>query len=196
MVQIVFAHGAGAGPESEFMQHISGVLEEKGYKVQRITFPYWQKVVQTGKKRPPDRAPVLDQYFVETVQALRDPSQPLFVMGKSMGARVAARTAEQLGATGMIGLGFPFHPPGKPEWDRFDDLACAHVPSIIIQGSRDPFGNENWLELERLPSFVRVQWLAAANHDLVAPKRTGLSPEQGWQQVVNMVDQFIQEQLN
>ncbi|WP_194755852.1 alpha/beta family hydrolase [Aliidiomarina indica] len=196
MVHIAFAHGAGAGHDSDFMRNISRLLEDKGYIVQRVTFPYWQKVQQTGKKRPPDRAAILDQHFIDVVQQRRDDTQPLFVMGKSMGARVAARTAKTLNAQGMIGLGFPFHPPGKQERHRIDDLACAEVPSLIIQGSRDPFGNASWVTSQTLPKFASVHWVDAANHDLVAPKRTGVSPEAGWQQVVAMIDQFIQERIN
>ncbi|MCH8500487.1 MAG: alpha/beta fold hydrolase [Aliidiomarina sp.] len=195
MIRIVFAHGAGAGPESDFMQSVAAKLGEKGYKVHTFAFPYWQKVLESGTKRPPDRAVKLDQAMLDQVQALREqfPQDKFVLLGKSMGSRVAFRTADAANARAAIALGFPFHPPKQPDKDRFADLVNTRAANLIIQGTADPFGRPDFVNGHGLPHNVAIQWLADGNHDLVAAKRSGLTQNQSWQQVADWVDEFIQQ---
>lgn len=195
MSLIVFAHGAGAGPESDFMQAIRSKLEEKGHKVHTFAFPYWQKVLESGKKRPPDRAAALDAHFIAEVRKaqMRFPGDPLVLLGKSMGSRSAFRIADAVQAQAVIALGFPFHPPGKPENDRTAELFNSRQASLVIQGSSDPFGKPNVVNAKALPTQLQIRWLERGNHDLVAAKATGLTQDQCWQQVSNWIDEFIQQ---
>jgi len=195
MIRIVFAHGAGAGPESDFMQSVAAKLSENGYKVHTFAFPYWQKVLESGTKRPPDRAATLDQAMLDQVQTLRNqfPQDKFVLLGKSMGSRVAFRTADAANAVAAIALGFPFHPPRQPDKDRLADLVNTRSANLIIQGTSDPFGRPSFVESRGLPQNVAIQWLAQGNHDLVAAKRSGLTNDQSWQQVADWVDEFIQQ---
>lgn len=199
-VNLFFAHGAGAGPESEFMQTIGQLCEEKGYRVHWVTFPYWQKVQESGTKRPPDRASVLDAYFVDYVKQQRiGVNSPTFLMGKSMGARVAFRTAEALNAAGVIGLGFPFHPPGRSEKHRLNEVLDTVQPALILQGERDPFGNRAWVAAhhQALQSRknLKMIWMHEGNHDLVPPKRSGRTSSDAWAQAVAAIHEFIENTM-
>ncbi|RUO22563.1 alpha/beta hydrolase [Aliidiomarina iranensis] len=198
MAIFVFAHGAGAGPETEFMQIISANLEQKGHKVHRFAFPYWQKIEQSGKKRPPDKKEVLDAAFIAEVTRIQEGCEdiPLVVMGKSMGARVAFRCADKVNAVAAIGLGFPFHPPGKPEKHRLADLTNGRRRNFIVQGSRDPFGKPEWLAEQALPKNLRLHWVTDGNHDLAQPKRNGLTNTECWQLVSREIDAFVTKLTN
>lgn len=192
---ILFAHGAGAGPESEFMKAFRSAFVEHGYVVACLTFPYWQKVLETGKKRPPDKAVKLDAAFQDAAQNVKEtyPELPLVVMGKSMGARVAYRCASDVNAQARVGLGFPFHPPGKQEKNRLGELTALTMPSLIVQGSRDPFGNAEvvleWEKSNLVLQGLELRWVEAGNHDLMQPKRIEENLRISWKGIVdNIVD--------
>ncbi|RUO38181.1 alpha/beta hydrolase [Aliidiomarina shirensis] len=193
MAIFVFAHGAGAGPESEFMQAISANLEQKGHKVHRFAFPYWQIIEQSGKKRPPDKQNVLDAAFIEEVAKVREESDdiPLVVMGKSMGARVAFRCADTVNAIAAVGLGFPFHPPGKQDKHRLAELENSRKRNFIVHGTSDPFGKPEWLAEKTLPKNLTIHWVEGGNHDLSRPKRSGLTNAESWQLISREIDAFV-----
>lgn len=193
MAIIVFAHGAGAGPESEFMCSISTFLAQKGHKVHRFAFPYWQKIEQSGKKRPPDQRNVLDAAFIEQVRIVQQEADdiPLFVMGKSMGARVAFRCADAVDAKAAIGLGFPFYPPGKPEKHRLGELANQRPENFVLHGTRDSFGKPDWVAAQQLPANLQLEWFTDGDHDLRLPKRSGFSQAEAWQLVARSIDRFV-----
>ena len=193
---ILFGHGAGAGPESEFMQTIGHALTERGFVVVFHVFPYWQKVLQTGKKRPPDRADKLDESFIAAAQQLKDeyPVTPLLVMGKSMGARVAFRCAQEVGAAARIGLGFPFHPPGKKDKHRMNEIEALQMSSLIVQGERDPFGNVDAVQefASQYSSLnnIEISWVPAGNHDLKQPKRIDDLARTNWADIVTNIEKW------
>src|SRR5690606_12125448 len=120
-VRVVFAHGAGAGLQSDFMQFIALGLALHDVEVVRFNFPYWQKFMDSGVRRPPNPIPHLEHCMATVVNQFDD-GKPLFLMGKSMGSRVAFRQADALGAVAAIALGYPFHPVGKPDRLRLADL--------------------------------------------------------------------------
>lgn len=196
---LVFAHGAGAGPDSQFMQSMADALSNHGIVVGRVEFPYWSKIRETGKKRPPDRAPVLDQCFAEAVASASEkfPHLPVWVGGKSMGARVALRavgqSSSQLPVSGWIGFGFPFHPPGKPERNRLNEMTTMPTNSLIIQGTKDPFGNQIWVPEQVRTHAIRsrIHWVEQAGHDLNPPKSSGISAQEAWQAQAKVVAEFI-----
>jgi predicted alpha/beta-hydrolase family hydrolase len=171
---LILAHGAGAPADSPFMTSLAGFLAQEGVTTVRFEFPYMQKRREDGRKRPPDRQPVLLACFSEVIdQVAADAGEGarLFIGGKSMGGRMATVLAASESCPAVIAgvacFGYPFHPPGKPEkmrTEHFDQLGC---PLFIAQGNRDPFGKREEFE-GGLPggSKVAIHWLEGGNHDL------------------------------
>ncbi|KPH60175.1 alpha/beta hydrolase [Pseudoalteromonas porphyrae] len=190
--QFIFAHGAGAGSDSEFMQHMAVLLGKKGIDVGLFDFEYMQIAKQTNKRRPPDRAPKLLDYYAH-ILTLAQPNLPLFIGGKSMGGRMASMLACQSKEPilGVVAFGYPFHPPGKPEKlriDHFGDIAC---PFIVLQGERDTFGTREelaTLELAKRPEFV---WLNDGDHSLKPRKRSGFTVEQNLSEAAENAANFM-----
>lgn len=188
--RVVFAHGAGAGLQSDFMQYVALALAVHDIEVVRFNFPYWQKFVDTGRRRPPDRQPALQHAMITVCEQFTD-NKPLFVLGKSMGARVAFQIADRVGALGAIALGFPFHPNGKPEKLRVNELTNACNQNLVLQGERDSMGRPDEVAEYELPKNLQVQWLAFADHSLQPTKRSGLATADVWQQAVDAIAAFI-----
>ncbi|RLT92894.1 MAG: alpha/beta hydrolase, partial [Ketobacter sp.] len=109
----MLAHGAGAPMDSDFMATIARLVCDRGIKVVRFEFPYMAQRRETGKKRPPDRMPVLMDTFSQVIDDHGGPDHCV-VAGKSMGGRVASMVLAEGKARAAISLGYPFHPPGKP----------------------------------------------------------------------------------
>ena len=128
-VTFVFAHGAGAGMDHEFMQSVAKGLAFKGIRVIRFNFPYMIKRAEDGKRRPPDRAPKLLEAYREIIEQVD--ADKLVIGGKSMGGRMASHLSEVDKVEAMACLGFPFHPPGKPEKYKGEHLAELAKLSLI-----------------------------------------------------------------
>lgn len=143
---LVLAHGAGAGQRHPFMTAIATGLAGRGVTVVTFDFPY----MHAGRKLP-DRAPVLEACFAAVVGAVRETpglgARPLFVGGKSMGGRMATHlgASRVTDAAGIVALGYPLHPPGKPLQLRTAHLPAIAWPVLIVQGSRDAFGTPDEL---------------------------------------------------
>lgn len=152
----IFAHGAGAGMEHDFMAAVAKGLVEQGIRVVRFNFPYMIKRAEDGKKRPPDRAPKLLEAYEEVIAHFT--SQPIVIGGKSMGGRMSSLLAENELVAGIACLGFPFHPPGKPEKFKGDHLANIEKPTLILQGERDTFGKREEFDDFVLSSQVKVSF--------------------------------------
>ena len=169
-VVLIFAHGAGAPADSPFMEELSEALERESIGVVRFEFPYMQKRRLDGKKRPPDREPVLLEHFsgvVDQVCAELGGESMILVGGKSMGGRMASILASRRdGIDGVVCFGYPFHPPGKLDRWRtahFSDLNC---PMLVLQGTRDPFGKPAEMAgHERELDGINLRWLEGGNHD-------------------------------
>lgn len=169
-VVLILAHGAGAPADSPFMEELSAALEREGIGTIRFEFPYMQKRRQDGKKRPPDREPVLLEYFsgvIDRVRAELGSGSLILVGGKSMGGRMASILASRRDdIDGVICFGYPFHPPGKLDRWRtahFRDLNC---PILVLQGTRDPFGKPDELEDHQQElEAIDLRWLEGGNHD-------------------------------
>jgi uncharacterized protein len=143
----VFAHGAGAGHSHPFMTSYASGLAARGITVVTFNFPYMEK-----KRRTPDRAPVLEEAFRRAVTGAVEQRQvkasKLFIGGKSMGGRIATHLGADLGKwpaapkpSGIISFGYPLSPPrGKRTGDRVSHLKSLTIPTLIVQGTRDPFG--------------------------------------------------------
>lgn len=136
---LVVGHGAGGGVNAPDIVTGRDAALAAGWVVARVTQPY-----RVAGRRSPAPAPKLDEAWVAVVGALRKRrglgAPPLVVAGRSSGARVACRTADAVGADGVLCLAFPVHPPGKPEATRLPELDSPNCPVLVIQGDRDPFG--------------------------------------------------------
>ncbi len=174
---LVLAHGAGAPMDSDFMADMAARLCDRGLAVMRFEFPYMARRRETGRKSPPDRAPVLLQSFREQLEALDDPENVL-IGGKSLGGRMASMLATEMSVAGVICLGYPFHPPGKPERTRLDHLPDLRAPMLICQGERDPLGSREEVAGYDLPASVQLHWLPDGDHDLKPRKKSGYTHEQ------------------
>jgi len=172
-IVLILAHGAGQGPDSDFMAQMAVRLAAGGVRVVRPWFPYMAKAVAQGRRRPPDRQPVLLDALRATLMSERRGAAPVMVGGKSMGGRIAAMLADEVDAAGLVCLGYPFHPPGKPERTRLEPLAALRTPALICQGERDPFGSYAEVEGYALGDNPRVVWIADGEHSFKPRKSSG-----------------------
>lgn len=190
---VTLAHGAGAPMDSPFMETVAKGLADKGLRVARFEFPYMAKRRSEGTKKPPDRAPVLLQTWRDAIDQLG--RERLIVGGKSMGGRIAsmiAATLEQEGApvSGVACLGYPFHPPGKPERLRTEHLETIKTPTLILQGERDPFGKRDEVEAYNLSNAVELHWLTDGDHGLKPRKASGRSEADNIEEAVAALARF------
>lgn len=175
---LIFAHGAGAPMDSDFMNALSRQLAEQGITVVRFEFPYMAQRRSGGGKRPPDRQPILLDCWHEVYGELAEHTDlpgPLMIGGKSMGGRMASLIADELGVAGLCCFGFPFHAPGKPEKLWVEQFARMSTPARIFQGSRDTFGKPDELVSVEFSPAVELCWLEDGDHDLKPRKASGIS---------------------
>lgn len=167
---LVLAHGAGAGQASAFMVRSAAALAARGLTVATFDFPY----MAAGRKIP-DRAPVLEQAWREAIAEARRqaPGLPLHIGGKSMGGRIASHVASQ-GVdgplAGLVFLGYPLHPPGRPDQRRDAHLPAIAEPMLFVQGTRDPFGSSDEIRA-LLPSLQRatLEAIDGGDHSFKVP---------------------------
>jgi predicted alpha/beta-hydrolase family hydrolase len=188
---IALAHGAGAGMNSSFMCAIAAGLAERGFQVVRFEFPYMAERTRTGKKRPPDREPVLRDTWHTVVERLG--RAHLVIGGKSMGGRIASLIADEAGVAGLICLGYPFHPVGKPDRLRVEHLRELATPTLILQGTRDPFGNREEVSKYALSASIQVHWLEDGNHDFTPRQASGRSEVQNWDEAIEAIAAFVRK---
>ena len=158
---LVLGHGAGGGIEARDLVTLATELPLRGVTVVRVEQPW--RVAGRKVAGPP---PTLDRAWLAVLEAL-DVDGPLVVGGRSAGARVACRTASEVGAAGCVALAFPLHPPGRPGTSRMDELVGAGVPTLVVQGERDSFGGPKALPRKR-PGFV-VCSVPGADHSFRVP---------------------------
>jgi predicted alpha/beta-hydrolase family hydrolase len=187
----IFAHGAGAGMEHDFMAAVAKGLVEQGIRVVRFNFPYMMKRAEDGKKRPPDRAPKLLDAYEEVITHFA--STPVVIGGKSMGGRMSSLLAENTLVAGIACLGFPFHPPGKPENYKGEHLATLEKPTLILQGERDTFGKREEFENFTLSEQVSVTFVPDGDHSFKPRKRSGYTEEGNIALAVEHLARFINE---
>jgi len=167
----LMAHGAGAAMDSAGMTALVGPLTSRGIRVVRFEFGY-MAARREGVRRPPPRADTLAPEYRDAVAAVRaaGPMESLLIGGKSMGGRVASMVADELAdlgyIRGLVCLGYPFHPPEKPEQLRTAHLHALRTPTLICQGTRDPFGTRDEVPGYGLSPAIEVHWLEDGDHDL------------------------------
>lgn len=175
--------------DTPFMHAMALGLAERGYRVARFEFPYMAQRRQSGKSRPPDREPVLRETWLKVVESLgRD---HLVIGGKSMGGRIASLIADEAAVAGLVCLGYPFHPVGKPDQLRVKHLQVIKTPTLILQGERDTFGGREEVGTYNLPATIRIQWLTDGDHSFKARKSSGSSEARNWQTAIDAIDIFV-----
>lgn len=194
LANFVFAHGAGAGQDSEFMHVIAQQLAKQNINVIRFNFAYMQLALDTGKRRPPEKADKLLVQYKQVIEQL-DPALPLFIGGKSMGGRMASMLLPDSPATACICMGYPFHPPGKPEKLRTDHLKDMQKPILILQGERDTFGTKQEIPNFQLSSQINVSYLTDSDHSFKPRKKSGKTLQDNLDEAVSQIVGFIKTQV-
>jgi predicted alpha/beta-hydrolase family hydrolase len=166
---ILLAHGAGAPMDSASMTAAAKALARAELRIARFEFAYMASRRTAEGRKPPPRAEKVMGEYLAAVDALKAKG-PLIIGGKSMGGRVASMVCDELFAkgriVGLLCLGYPFHPVGKPEQLRTAHLAALKTPALIVQGTRDPFGTREEFKAYKLSNGIEILWLEDGDHDL------------------------------
>jgi predicted alpha/beta-hydrolase family hydrolase len=173
------------------------LIDGPALRVVRFEFDYMAQRRRDGRRRPPDRAPRLVARWRAVVAALGGP-RGLAIGGKSLGGRMATLLAAELEAestppAAVVCLGYPFHPPGKPERLRTAHLAELRTPCLICQGTRDPFGGRDEVAGYTLSPALRLHWAEDGDHRLRPRKASGLSEADNWAAAMAAISTFLAE---
>jgi predicted alpha/beta-hydrolase family hydrolase len=182
---LALGHGAGGGIEAGDLAALAARLPKQDINVFLIEQP-WRRA---GRKLAP--APkILDESWIAIIGQLRIRT-PLVLGGRSAGARVACRTATGLGASGVLALSFPLHPPGKPDKSRVDELQAAGLPTLVVQGEKDPFGTP-----EEFPPLTEMTVVPDADHAFKVPKRAELTQQESYEVLVEAVFEWVSREVS
>lgn len=191
---LLLGHGAGRGSDTADLLALSQRLPELGIAVVRVDQPW----VVAGR-RVAVAPPRLDEAWLAVVPAARElagAGGPLFVGGRSAGARVACRTASELGAAGVVALGFPLHPPGRSDRSRAHELVDAGVSALVVQGDRDSFGSaaEMTLTLRGAAcTSITVVAVPHADHSLRVSGRAPITAQEALDLITTTVGRWLME---
>jgi uncharacterized protein len=190
---LILAHGAGADMNHEYMAYFADKLGSDDLAVARFNFRYTDE-----GRRSPDKQPILEQTYRDAVRQVTDERSPgsLFLGGKSMGGRIGSHiVAEGTQADGLVYLGYPLHPPGRPERIRDAHLGDIKVPQLFVEGTRDPF-----CPLETLAEVIGKRRLKAdvvviddGDHSLKVRKSSGRSTKQAWDEAIGAIATWIKK---
>jgi predicted alpha/beta-hydrolase family hydrolase len=193
LAALVVAHGAGGGQNTSFMVRTAEGLAARGIVVATFDFPY-----MSAGRSAPDKAPVLEQAWREAIDRARVEMAglPLFIGGKSMGGRIASHVASQgcPDLAGLVFLGYPLHPPGKPAQRRDAHLPAIAEPMLFVQGSRDAFGTSE--EIRALLSSLQhatLHELSGGDHSFKVSGRGAPTPDVVHGQILDAVTDWIRE---
>lgn len=186
---LVLAHGAGAGQKHPFMVATATGLVARRISVVTFDFPYMRE-----RRHVPDKAPVLEEAFRAVIDAARAWSgeKRLYVGGKSMGGRMATHLGAQGldGLRGIVALGYPLHPPGRPDKPRTEHLPSIRVPVLIVQGERDTFGTPDELRpvIATMTADTTLHVVPGGDHSLAV---RGRQKDAVFEGVLDVVASFI-----
>ncbi len=189
---LVLAHSAGSFMDSEFMDAFAEgmVVQSHGrLRVARFEFPYMSARRNDGQQRPPDPETVLLETWRRAIAALGP--ERLAIGGKSLGGRMASMVADECGVRALVCLGYPFHPQGNTEKLRIAHLASLRTPTLIVQGTRDPFGSEEEVSRYLLSSSISLHWIDDGDHDLAPRKSSGRGVGKTWTEAISAIGDFM-----
>lgn len=191
---LLLTHGASEAFDSPFLTTMAEGLASLGIRTVRFEFDYLAQVRRGAPRRPPPRMPVLEEEFCDRISAY-DTTGPLFIGGKSMGGRVASLIADPMFAaehvSGIVCLGYPFHPVGRPDKLRTAHLQNLAAPALICQGTRDPFGTTDDVANYELSGQIEIEWLDDGDHGFKPRKRSGATLDQNMAQAIEAVARFM-----
>ncbi|GLQ54774.1 alpha/beta hydrolase family protein [Devosia nitrariae] len=193
---VLLAHGAGAPMDSAAMNATAKALAAQGLRVARFEFAYMaSRRTEAGRKPPPKAETVMPEY-VAAVDALGPTAGPLIIGGQSMGGRVASMVADGLfdagRIAGLVCLGYPFHPPGRPEQLRTAHLKGLKTPALVCQGTRDEFGTRDEVARYELSPTIEMLWLQDGDHNLTPRKSvSGFSAADHMKTVATTVEAWL-----
>jgi uncharacterized protein len=188
---LILAHGAGADMNHEFMAYFAEQLGSDSLAVARFNFRY----IEAGR-RSPDKQPVLEATYNDVVQEIVDDRSPqrLFIGGKSMGGRIGSHiVANGTAADGLVYLGYPLHPPGRPERIRDAHLGDIEAPQLFVEGTRDPFCPLDTLRdvIGRRKLKADVVVIDDGDHSLKVRKSSGRSTKQAWDEAISAIEAWV-----
>jgi len=193
-VTLILAHGAGAGQTSDFMTSFAATLAARGLNVVTFNFLYMEQ-----GRRVPDASQKLEACFEAVVTAVRKRNNgPLIIGGKSMGGRIASQLASSgVEASGLLLLGYPLHPPGKPPQMRTKHLPAILCPMLFVQGARDPFGTPDELRpvLAKLKGRSELYVVEGGDHSFKVLKRAGISQDSVYEAVFDRIELWVKQRL-
>lgn len=171
---LALGHGAGGGIEARDLRALAAALPALGISVALAEQPW-----RVAGKKVAAAPKVLDAGWNALWPAFAAPGLPVVAGGRSAGARVACRTAAELGAAGVLALAFPLHPPGRPEKSRAEELLGAGRPVLVVQGGRDAFGRPGEFPERgaRAGSYELVE-VDGGDHGFAVPKKSGPTQEE------------------
>ena len=177
------------------MVFFSRRLSERGHRVVRFEFPYMAEQRGSGRRRPPNREPVLRATWDQVIRQLAESSRPgsLVIGGKSMGGRIASMLADEAAIAGLVCLGYPFHPAGKPERLRVQHLSELKTPTLILQGERDSLGNCDEVADYPLSPQIAIHWLKDGDHSFKPRRASGRTEADNWEEAVSSIDGFLHQ---
>jgi predicted alpha/beta-hydrolase family hydrolase len=195
-VTLILGHGAGAGQSSGFMVRFGTELAARG--IDAVTFNFFY--TEHGRRAPDtnDKLEACYRAVIETVRAQRKPGRNrLAIGGKSMGGRIASQVAAAgVGdLAGLVFLGYPLHPPGKPEKLRAEHLSKINAPMLFVQGSRDSFGTPDELRssFEKLNPRPDLYVVEGGDHSFKVPKSAGVTQEEVYESVLCEIARWLSE---
>lgn len=176
---LVLGHGAGAPMDSPWLTDMADLLAQRGVRVARFEFAYMAARRDGTRKPAPKAELVLDEYRDVLAQVRSESDAVPLIGGKSFGGRVASLVADEQHAAGairgLVCLGYPFHPMGKPENLRTAHLAELACPTLICQGERDVMGSRDEVAGYSLSPAIELLWAPDGDHDLKPRKASGLT---------------------
>ena len=196
---LILAHGAGQGMESPFMAAFAEGLAIRGrsdasLRVVRFEFPYMAATRRENKRKPPDKEALLLETWRAVISRVEQDGHSrnrVVIGGKSLGGRIASMVADEQHVAGLVCLGYPFHPPGKPERLRTLHLEAIGTPTLICQGTRDTFGNRDDVVGYRLAPAIRFHWLEDGDHSFKPRKASGRTEKANWDFAMDAIAEFI-----
>jgi hypothetical protein len=189
---VLLAHGAGADMNAATLTTVADALAAAKIPSLRFNFPY-----KAAGRRAPDRPPVLEAALREAVSELagraKVPPERVVLGGRSMGGRIGSIVAADDGALGLVLLGYPLHPPGRPAQLRIEHFPRLRMPALFVSGTRDAFGSPEELrrETKKVKGRVSFHWVESGDHGFKPLKSSGLSVDAVLADVAAAVVDFV-----
>jgi predicted alpha/beta-hydrolase family hydrolase len=195
-VTLMLAHGAGAGQESAFLVRFASGLAARGIDAVTFNFSYTEH-----GRRAPDPNLKLEAGYRAALATVRDHEKlgrnRLAIGGKSMGGRIASQVAAARaeGVAALVFLGYPLHPPGRPDQLRVKHLTNIAAPMLFVQGSRDAFGTPAELRpiLAKLEAPAELYVVEGGDHSFKVPKRAGIPQDEVYEAILDRIERWLRE---